>query len=172
MKKILLIGSIVFIGAMLTVYTGYSQQGKHLEGQGKGMHPGCHGKHMHPNLCRMLQVHADEISLTEEQLNKIDELCTEQKDLITRLHADMKILHDDLRAEMEKDESDRRIVSDISDEISAIRGQIMKSRLMLHLDIKELLTPEQREIIKELKAEKRDRIKERINRFNPDEDIF
>lgn len=104
---------------------------------------------------QMLEEHSAELGLTEAQLEKIRGIYDKSQKEIIKIEADLKIARIDLRAEMEKDRSDRNKVSDLIDALTRIEAQLKKSKYMSILEVKEILTPEQLTKIKTLRIEKR-----------------
>ena len=169
MKKKLLISSIACLSVIVFAYAfvwaqgmkGPKCDGKGPKGEMGEFHHGKMGPHGNP--CMMLKNHAKEIGLTDEQLAQIEKLCTEAEKAMIALRAKVDTLHVDMRNEMEKDNPDRDVVFKLHDEIHTLKGELGKLRLTLMLDIKDLLTPEQRAKCKELREQKRMEMKNRIH---------
>lgn len=168
MKKKLFISSIACLSVIVFAYAfvwAQGMKGPKCDGTGpKGEMGAFHHGKMGPrgNPCMMLKNHAKEIGLTEEQLAKIENLCTEAEKAKIDLRAKIDTLRVDMRTEMEKANPDREVVFKLHDEINVLRGELGKIRLTLMLDIKDLLTPEQKAKCKELRERKMMKMKNRI----------
>jgi Spy/CpxP family protein refolding chaperone len=92
-------------------------------------------------------------SLTDEQREKILDLQTEARKEIIRKRAEVATLKVDLRALLRQDEPDMAEVEDLVRRIARIKGDIRAREIRLRLEIRKLLTPEQREELKEMRRE-------------------
>jgi Spy/CpxP family protein refolding chaperone len=116
---------------------------------------------MRGNPCEMLKIHAKEIGLTEEQLKKIDQMCSKTEKSMIDLRAKVDTLRVDMRTEMDKDKPDRATVLKLQEDINKLHGDLGKLRLTQMLDIKDLMTPEQAAKCKELRTKRLLEMRER-----------
>lgn len=94
------------------------------------------------------------IELTQEQKEKMrDTRLNFQKQNI-RLKADLKIAGLELRSLMADEEADKAKIYQKIEEISALRTKLAKSRVDQKMAIRDILTKEQRDKLKELKFRK------------------
>lgn len=93
--------------------------------------------------CHILKM-ADELELTEEQIEKLSESKIENKKAMIQLRADIKIAKLELREVMMNAKIDRKAALKKGDNISALKAQKMKKHLTEKLDRMNILTEEQR----------------------------
>jgi len=173
MKKKLLISSITALGVIIIAYAlvsaqGMGMRGPYPPGMGPGMgcfmHRGEMG--MHKNPYQMLKRYADEIGLTDDQLNRIEGKSIDAEKKVINLKSRIQLKRVDLRAEMGNEKPNRSVVFKLLDEINSLQGDLKKAHVTLLLDIKDMITPEQEEIIKKIRNEKRKKkMKKFGNRF-------
>jgi periplasmic protein CpxP/Spy len=166
MRKILFIGGFVGLVICLAASTYISAQ------PGANMGPGGkNGPGMGPLPLEMLKEHAKEIGLTDDQIAKIkDKVKAHMKETI-QLRADKKISELDLREEMEKDTPDKKVVTALIDKINDCENKTKKSMIMLQLDLKTMVTPDQRAKIKAIMKERREHMRNnRMDRKNEQRD--
>lgn len=88
-----------------------------------------------------------ELNLTKEQRDKIADLRDKQQRRAIDLRAQIQTAQLDLRQQMRADQPDKAAIGKLVDKVSALRADLQKSQIGTMLDVRELLTPEQREKI-------------------------
>lgn len=83
-------------------------------------------------------------NLTEDQQKKIDALHTDLDKVLTPLKADLAIKKAELNKLLVADNPSNSAVEKKIDEIYAIKSAIEKKQTKTHLDVRAILTPEQR----------------------------
>lgn len=78
-------------------------------------------------------------NLTEEQKTKVQELMEEQRLRIMDLRADLQKLSVALRRELNKKEPDRKAIEETVKKMSAVREQMMMTRIENRLSLKKIL---------------------------------
>lgn len=84
--------------------------------------------------------------LTDEQESQITQLRTEFSAATKNLRADMQIKKAELDKLKIQDTPNRTNINAKIDEITALRTEMQKKRTKMHLDIRELLTDEQKQL--------------------------
>jgi Spy/CpxP family protein refolding chaperone len=87
--------------------------------------------------------HLKELNLTSEQQQKIDAQRKEQRSVMKGLRESLKAKHDELRAEMDKENTDKAKAESIGAELKKLEGQRIDQEIKGILQMKETLTPEQ-----------------------------
>jgi len=105
------------------------------------------------------------LNLTPEQIDKIDSIFMNYKRGLIDLKAQMEKNLLDFQDMIDQPEINRDAVLQKLDEISSIRAKIVKATVLMGLDIREVLTPEQIEKIKNIRAKFRERMyRERLRK--------
>jgi len=89
-----------------------------------------------------------ELDLSKEQREKIADLREKHERAAIRMRADLQTARLDLRRLARAEKPDRMAIGRQVDRIGQIRSEIEKARMMMVLDIRGLLTPEQQERMK------------------------
>ena len=121
------------------------------------------GKHHKgpPPLEKMLERHADELGLDDATLDKADEIAEEARDASEPLRDAVKAARETLR---EVVDSDAPTSSEIKDAVQAVadaQASLKTSRIETMLQIRALLTDEQRAKLEEMRAERGEQRQER-----------
>ncbi|MEA3447021.1 MAG: Spy/CpxP family protein refolding chaperone [Bacteroidota bacterium] len=85
--------------------------------------------------------------LTEAQEDQIDEIKADYFSAVKDLKADMGIKKAEKRKLMIADDPDKNAINAKIDEISALRSQMAKERVEKHIDIRDVLTEEQKNVL-------------------------
>ena len=93
---------------------------------------------------------AEKLDLTEDQQAKIEDLRYENQKKKIDLQADMRKTQLEMKHEMQKDNVDREKVMKLVEESGELKIQLRKAQVQQMLDVKDVLTPEQREEAKEM----------------------
>jgi Spy/CpxP family protein refolding chaperone len=94
------------------------------------------------------------LNLTEEQEEKLRALDREFMKTQIKMNAEIDVLKIDLEDQIESDKPDKRKIEKIIDEISQIRGEMMKARIHSLLEKKKVFTKEQWLKLKDLSKRK------------------
>jgi Spy/CpxP family protein refolding chaperone len=86
-----------------------------------------------------------DLDLTKEQRETITDVRTEFQKQAIDMRADMQKLRLDLQEQIREDKPNRKAIEATVDKITAQQNTMMKARVKTHLDVREVLTPEQRE---------------------------
>jgi Spy/CpxP family protein refolding chaperone len=86
-----------------------------------------------------------ELNLTKEQRDKIADLRDRQERRSIDLRAQIQTAQLDMRKLMRAEKPDKAAIGRQIDKVSALRADLQKSRIGTMLDVREILTPEQRE---------------------------
>ena len=92
-----------------------------------------------------------ELQLTPDQVNKIDRIFKSNKGEIKAFHKELKSKENQLRSLIQNPDSTRGEVLELTDEINDIKSQGQKLKIQMLWEIREVLSPEQRIKLKELK---------------------
>lgn len=91
---------------------------------------------------------------TAEQMEKIKALRLDHARQMAQLHANLKIAQLELRSAMDQDSPQMADVKTRVAEVNRMRAQIMEKNVEMRLNLKNLLTPEQKEKLKELRQQR------------------
>ena len=86
-----------------------------------------------------------DLNLTKEQSDKIADLRDKQERRSIELRAQIQTAQLDMRKLMRADKPDKAAIGRQIDKVSGLRADLQKSRVGTMLDVREILTPEQRE---------------------------
>jgi len=96
--------------------------------------------------------HADEIKLTEEQRSKIDGILVANRKDMVRMNADREIAEIDLGELLKKDDPDPNTVKAQVKKVSDIESDIKFAQLKVGMDVKSVLTDDQKDTLKNCKC--------------------
>lgn len=100
----------------------------------------------------------EELNLTEQQQQKMDDLRFQHQKAMIQKNADLKEAKLEMQNMMQKTEVDEKAVLGKQKQISALKAEIAEARLKHRLEMRKVLTPEQREKMNQMR---RDRDKSR-----------
>jgi Spy/CpxP family protein refolding chaperone len=92
---------------------------------------------------------ADKIKLTEDQRDKIDAIRDKQQRAAIQARADLQVAELDMRNLMKADKPDRSAIDTQIDKMASQRAELRKSQIRTMLDMRDVLTPQQRTALKE-----------------------
>jgi Spy/CpxP family protein refolding chaperone len=125
-----------------------------------GEHP--HGrKHRRPPLDALLERHADRLGLDAAALADIRSAADAARPEHERLRDALHALRLEMRSLLEQDEPDREAVMQLADRVGAAETALDKHRLATLLEIRALLTREQRQELVRIHEEERRARRER-----------
>lgn len=122
---------------------------------GRGMWGGPHGRHGPPPLHSVLERHADRIGLDEATRAEIQSIAEASHPKMDALQERLGELHDEMRDLLRQDTPDEAAVMRQAELIGEAETAAHKERLRTMLQIRALLTPEQRERMVEIFHERR-----------------
>ena len=99
---------------------------------------------------RCIARHADELGVDDATVAKIEEIVAASREEAKPLHDAVRAARDEMRALLDADQPDEAAVMAQSDKVSAATAAMHKHRLATLLKIRALLTPEQRDKLKEM----------------------
>jgi len=124
----------------------------------------------HRGHCRikMLLAVADEINLTSDQKDRLEKMMVDFKLEKVDQEAKIKKAEIKLRSLMRDEDANDSEVMTAIDEVARLKAELQKMRYRHHKEIRGILTPEQREKLKELRQEKHQMMRERHGMMEPD----
>ena len=94
-----------------------------------------------------------ELNLTPGQVNKIDSIFNSNKGQIKAFHKELNRKENELRKLIQNPDSTRSEVLELTDEINEIKSEGQKLKVQMLWEIREVLNPEQRTKLKQLKLD-------------------
>jgi len=122
------------------------------------MHPGP-GPGRGPNLERMVE-HLD---LTPQQRDSIDAILTKHRDAAMTLEKQLQTARDTLRDAIHADLFDEAAIRDASAAVSLLEADRAVDQARLLQEVRQVLTPEQKEKMDQLQQRRRDRMHDRLD---------
>lgn len=113
-----------------------------LSASAGGRHPGGHGM-------RGLEQRLEKLDLDAQVREQVDGILDAARDDARELHRETRAAHERLRSLLEQDEPDAEAVLAQADVVGALRTRAHKQKLGLLLQIRPLLSEEQREQLRE-----------------------
>ncbi|MEO8430069.1 MAG: periplasmic heavy metal sensor [Acidobacteriota bacterium] len=104
---------------------------------------------------------AAEIHLTPEQSREIETIFVRTRTRLIDLKADLEKKQLALQSAMDDRSADRRAVERQIEGVETARAELQKTRAIMILDMKQVLTPEQWDRLRQLQQEMRERRQER-----------
>jgi len=148
---------LIFAVAILVLVFGAFAAQAYAYGGWKGEGPqGCfEGKFCHK--VQFIMENSDELGLSDKQLEDIKALKVAAKKDMIRKKAEIDILAVDLESELHKDTIDKGVVNALIDKKYDLKKDLKKALVGAYADLKNILTPEQKNKMKELwHAQKRE----------------
>ena len=109
------------------------------------------GPHGDRSPARMIDEHADELGLDDETRQAIRVIVDESRGDSEAFHRQLRAAHDDLRDLLAQDAPDESAVMQQAETIGAVETEMHKHRLGTLLEVRALLTPEQREKLTQIR---------------------
>lgn len=113
------------------------------------------------------------LQLTSDQTAALEKIFARSKPKLIDLRADLEKKQFDYEQAMQSDPVDRKAVEAKIEARETARGALQKELAMMELDMKEVLTPEQRERLSRMRENAKQMIRERRRRMRdgaPDDD--
>ena len=95
---------------------------------------------------------AKELELTNDQVNRIEAIFSSYRPQMIDLDSKLKEKEKELRDTRKNPNSTREEISKLSDEVGGIRENMRKVRVDMFLQIRDVLTPQQRAKLEEIKS--------------------
>jgi periplasmic protein CpxP/Spy len=95
---------------------------------------------------------AKELELTNDQVNRIEAIFSSYRPQMIDLDSKLKEKEKELRDTRKNPNSTREEISKLSDEVEGVRENMRKVRVDMFLQIRDVLTPQQRAKLEEIKS--------------------
>jgi len=105
------------------------------------------------------------INLTSDQGSRIDEIFSRARPLLIDLKADLEKKQGELQDSLEDANADRRAVAARVDAVEDARAELQKARILMILDVKQVLRPEQWDRLVRMQQDFRRERRERFGRY-------
>jgi Spy/CpxP family protein refolding chaperone len=105
------------------------------------------------------------IDLTPDQVSRIDGIFSKARPLLIDRKADLEKKQGELQDSLEDANADRRAVAARVDAVEDARAELQKARILMILDVKQVLRPEQWERLMRMQQEFRRDRRERFGRY-------
>jgi Spy/CpxP family protein refolding chaperone len=92
-----------------------------------------------------------ELNLSKDQVNLIEQIFNGNKDQILDLNSQLKQKQSEFRSKIEDPNSSREEVLELNDQVVQVKTKLKRLRLDMLLKIREVLTPDQRQILHEIR---------------------
>lgn len=119
-------------------------------GHGRRMMRGGMMKAMFKIMVWKVMMHADELGLSDDQIDKLRNRHVEGKKQMIQLACQMKMDMIDVKAAVMREDIDMAATEAKVREIGKLKGDMMMAMIQMMHDMKQTLTPEQRKKIKEM----------------------
>jgi Spy/CpxP family protein refolding chaperone len=113
--------------------------------------------HGRPLLERILERHADRLGLDEKTRERIDAITTAAREEGRRIHDRLRESRQEMHRLLAADDPDESAVMRQAEKIGGLETEAQKHRLRTMLQVRALLTPEQRRTLVQIHAERRAR---------------
>jgi Spy/CpxP family protein refolding chaperone len=94
----------------------------------------------------------NELGLSNDQVNQIEGIFSSYKGHIIDLDSKLRKKQKELRAKLKDPNSTRQEILSLTDDVEKLKGELRSIQLDMFLRIRDVLTPEQRIKIQEIKA--------------------
>lgn len=108
---------------------------------------------------------AAEINLTRDQAREIESAFARSRSLLIDLKADLEKKQGDLQDALEDSSIDRSAISERVEAVENARAELQKARILMVLDMRQVLRPEQWDRLVRMQEEFRQQRMERMERF-------
>ncbi len=96
-----------------------------------------------------------QLDLTSDQVNQIEKIFVSDKEYILKLTSNLKVKQKHLRSLISNPNSNREDVLILNDEVDQLKSSLKRVRLDMLLQIRDVLSPEQRIKLREIEAKRR-----------------
>lgn len=148
MKKWIAAGAVVVLAALSVAFAGY-------RGPGLDMPHGFQGPRGHFRMSQRILAWLDNdqfrarINLTDDQASRLRQIVVKAEESAIETRAQMAVEGIELREMLRADKPDQAAVMKKVDQISSLRGQMMKEGVQAILEAKTVLTPPQQRQLRE-----------------------
>lgn len=101
----------------------------------------------------------EKLKLTDQQKSKIDEIASANKEKIEKLRAQVKTEYEAFRGVMKDPNSTRDQILSKFDQMGKTQGELRRAEFEMALDMRDVLTPEQRTTLYGMKEKRMERYK-------------
>jgi Spy/CpxP family protein refolding chaperone len=95
---------------------------------------------------------AKELGLTNDQVNRIEAIFSSYRPQMIELDSKLKAKEEELKNTRRNPNSTREEISRLNDEVEDIRGNMRRVKVDMFLQIRDVLTPQQRAKLEEIKS--------------------
>ncbi len=95
---------------------------------------------------------AKELGLTNDQVNRIEAIFSSYRPQMIELDSKLKAKEEELKNTRRNPNSTREEISRLNDEVEEIRGNMRRVKVDMFLQIRDILTPQQRAKLEEIKS--------------------
>lgn len=95
---------------------------------------------------------AKELGLTNDQVNRIEAIFSSYRPQMIELDSKLKAKEEELKNTRRNPNSTREEISRLNDEVEDIRGNMKRVKVDMFLQIRDVLTPQQRAKLEEIKS--------------------
>jgi Spy/CpxP family protein refolding chaperone len=139
MKRITILMGILLLATFAMAGEGYG--GKHKKGKG--------GIGLNMPSMGMLERYKDSLSINDKQIDKLKEIRREAQDKLIDLKAARDKAHLKLKDALDDVNYSRALLEKVLDDVTEKMTAIKKHNIKMMLDMRDVLTPEQREEIRD-----------------------
>ncbi|MCI0453999.1 MAG: Spy/CpxP family protein refolding chaperone [Candidatus Dadabacteria bacterium] len=136
--------SLLFVTFLLFSFATYGFSGKQ------------YGKHENRNWWNNTKV-LDQLKLTDQQKGKIDEIASSNKERLDNLRSQIKTYHKELDESAKNPNSTRDQILSEFDQLEKTRGELRKVEFEMSMEMREVLTPEQKTTLSGIKEQHKKR---------------
>lgn len=94
----------------------------------------------------------EQLELSDTQVNQIEEIFSSYKGRIVALDSELRDKERDFSQKVKNPNSTRQEISQLDGEVESIKGQLREIKIDMFLRIRDVLTPEQRSKLHEIKG--------------------
>jgi len=140
---------VALVSTPAFAFEGWGEHGHGQDGEGK----------FHQKREEMMKKMTADLGLTEAQQKQIEDQHASMKQRQEEIFKGIETKRNELRAELDKPELDRARIDQLTNELSALSAQKVKTRVEGILEIRTILTPEQFKALHQKMEEKREAFK-------------
>lgn len=142
--------SILLVALLLVIATA-------ARAQPRGGHQGEFGSPPHFGMALLHGPLADELELTEEQRQTIHGIVETERQAIEPWHEDLRTLEEAVEDAIEAEPFNEEAVRAAAQQLADVKVEMAVARARVASSIREVLTPEQRDTLAELRAQRHER---------------
>ena len=128
-----------------------------VQAQPRHGHPGEFGGPPHFGIALLHGPLADELELSDEQRQSIQGILETERQAIEPWHEDLRALEDAVEEAIEAEPFDEEAVRSAAQQLADVKVEMAVARARVASSIREVLTPEQRDTLAELRAHRHER---------------